>query len=136
MAGNRLVLESLGLVKDPDDGPVKPKRVFSKKVYERNPERVLRPQVIRCSADWTPVAEPPKSNFFQSGHYPSAACRTATSACRRGRWWSSGTIDLARQRWVRLTIRKVCTVYIPDGLQVAALHTRRRRSAAPHFCFR
>ena len=47
LAGNRLVLESLGLVKDPDNGPVKPKRVFSKKVYERNPERVLRPQVIR-----------------------------------------------------------------------------------------
>ena len=65
MAGNRLVLESLGLVKDPDNGPVKPKRVFSKKVYERNPERVLRPQVIRCSADWTPVTEPPKSTSRQ-----------------------------------------------------------------------
>ena len=44
--------------------------------------------------------------------------------------WSSGTIDLARQRWVRLTTRKVCTVYIPDGLQVAAFLTSRRRSAA------
>ena len=55
------MLESLGLLKP--DAPAKPKRTWVKKVYERNPDRVLRPQVVRCAADWTPIHEPAKSKL-------------------------------------------------------------------------
>lgn len=87
---NLLVLESLNLVKP--DRPAKPKRLWNKKIWERNVNRGLRTRVFcraaeqeRPTTDWRPVERPAKSkrsiNASACWHeYKQTATASAASA--------------------------------------------------------